>query len=232
MKKGRVIIELQDVKRGFGDDEACEVHVINGISMKIRQGEFVAVMGPSGSGKSTLLNMIGCLLRPDSGKIVLEGEDIDELDDNSLARIRGRKIGFIFQQYNLIHSYTALENVEFALRINGKSREQARKRARELLIMLGLRDRMDHNPPKLSGGEQQRVAIARSLANDPAIVLGDEPTGNLDSKTGKKIMEILKSLNKEKGYTIVMVTHDIRVARYAGRMIKMLDGRIISDTEQ
>ena len=189
-------------------------------------------MGPSGSGKSTLLNMIGCLLRPDSGKIVLEGEDIDELDDNSLARIRGRKIGFIFQQYNLIHSYTALENVEFALRINGKSREQARKRARELLIMLGLRDRMDHNPPKLSGGEQQRVAIARSLANDPAIVLGDEPTGNLDSKTGKKIMEILKSLNKEKGYTIVMVTHDIRVARYAGRMIKMLDGRIISDTEQ
>jgi putative ABC transport system ATP-binding protein len=209
----------------------CEIRVINGVSLKISQGEFVAIMGPSGSGKSTLLNMIGCLLRPDSGEIVLEGEDIEELDDNELARIRGQKIGFIFQTYNLIHSYTAIENVELSLRINGRSKESARKEAVRLLTMLGLKDRMEHNPPRLSGGEQQRVAIARALANDPQIVLGDEPTGNLDSKTGKKIMEFLSTLNRKQGYTIVMVTHDRKVAEYANRIIRIIDGQIISDTK-
>jgi putative ABC transport system ATP-binding protein len=231
VKDGRTIIELRDVRRYFGEEMGCEIRVINGVSLKISQGEFVAIMGPSGSGKSTLLNMIGCLLRPDSGEIVLEGEDIEELDDNELARIRGQKIGFIFQTYNLIHSYTAIENVELSLRINGRSKESARKEAVRLLTMLGLKDRMEHNPPRLSGGEQQRVAIARALANDPQIVLGDEPTGNLDSKTGKKIMEFLSTLNRKQGYTIVMVTHDRKVAEYANRIIRIIDGQIISDTK-
>ena len=231
VKDGHNIIELRDVSRCFGEEMSCEINVINGVSLKINQGEFVAIMGPSGSGKSTLLNMIGCLLRPDSGKIILEGEDIEDLDDSELATIRGQKIGFIFQQYNLIHSYTALENVEFSLRINGKSRDRARKRAEALLSMLGLKERLEHTPPRLSGGEQQRVAIARALANDPDIILGDEPTGNLDSKTGKRIMDLLTDLNKKQGYTIVMVTHDRRVAEYAGRLIRIIDGKIISDTK-
>ncbi len=221
------IIDTRDVHKVYNPDMDSELHVLKGINLKVKRGEFIAILGPSGSGKTTLLDVVGCLLKPTSGEILIDGVLTNELDDNELAKIRGKKIGFIFQQYNLIASQTALENVELPMRINGKSKKEAEKRASSLLKLVGLGERMYHRPSQLSGGEQQRVAIARSLANYPKIILADEPTGNLDTKTGKKILETLKELNKKKRYTIVVVTHDHRIGKYASKIINLMDGEII-----
>jgi putative ABC transport system ATP-binding protein len=225
--KSDVIVEVRNITKCFGEEGQCRVEVLKGIDLSIKRGEFISIMGPSGSGKTTFLDIIGCLLRPTDGEVFIDGEHVNELKDSQLARIRGRKIGFIFQQYNLIPSYTALENVELGLRINGKSKGQARDRARYLLNLVGLSHRLSHKPTQLSGGEQQRVAIARALANEPSIILGDEPTGNLDSKTGFRILNLLKELNKKKGYTIIVVTHDHRIGDYTDNVIKMMDGKIL-----
>ncbi len=221
------IIDTRDVHKVYNPGMDSEVHVLKGIDLKVKRGEFVAILGPSGSGKTTLLDVVGCLLKPTSGEILIDGVLTNDLDDGELAKIRGKKIGFVFQQYNLIASQTALENVELPMRINGKSKNEAEKRASSLLKLVGLGERMYHRPSQLSGGEQQRVAIARSLSNYPKIILADEPTGNLDTKTGKKILETLKELNKKKGYTIVVVTHDHRIEKYTKRIINLMDGNII-----
>lgn len=221
------IIDTRDVHKVYNPGLDSELHVLKGINLKVKREEFIAILGPSGSGKTTLLDIIGCLLKPTSGDILIDGVLTNDLDDGELAKIRGKKIGFVFQQYNLIASQTALENVELPMRINGKSKKEAEKRASSLLKLVGLGERMYHRPSQLSGGEQQRVAIARSLANYPKIILADEPTGNLDTKTGKKVLETLKELNKKKGYTIVVVTHDHRIEKYAGKIINLMDGSII-----
>jgi putative ABC transport system ATP-binding protein len=220
------LVEARKIEKCFGGDGHCEVRVLKGIDIKIAKGEFVAIMGPSGSGKTTLLDVLGGLLKPTSGEVIIEGVKLSDLTDNEIARIRGKKIGFIFQQYNLIPSLTASENIELSLRINGRNKEDSKKRATELLKMVGLSERVSHKPSQLSGGEQQRVAICRALANNPSIILGDEPTGNLDAKTGFMILNLLKRLNKEQGYTIIVVTHDHRIGKYTERIIKMIDGRI------
>jgi putative ABC transport system ATP-binding protein len=220
------IIETRKIVKCFGGDDLCKIEVLKGIDLEIHKGDFIAVMGPSGSGKTTLLDIIGALLKPTSGEVLIDGLSLSGLSDNDLARIRGKKVGFIFQQYNLIPSLTAQENVELSLRINGKTKTEAEDRAVKLLKMVGLGERLTHKPPQLSGGEQQRVAICRALANNPQIILGDEPTGNLDSKTGFMILELLKSLNKKEGYTIIVVTHDHRIAKYVNRIVHLLDGRI------
>jgi putative ABC transport system ATP-binding protein len=220
------IIEAEKIVKCYGGDDSCRVEVLKGIDLDVRRGDFLAIMGPSGSGKTTLLDILGALLKPTSGRVAIDGMSLSGLSDSKLARIRGKKIGFIFQQYNLIPSLTAQENVELGLRINGKTRSEAGKRAVELLKMVGLRDRLHHKPSQLSGGEQQRVAICRALANNPQIILGDEPTGNLDSKTGFMILELLKRLNEKEGYTIVVVTHDHRIGKYTDRIVHMMDGMI------
>jgi putative ABC transport system ATP-binding protein len=225
----RIVMETRNVKKGYNLGMDSEIYALKGVSLKIREGEFVSIMGPSGSGKTTLLDVIGCLLKPTSGEVFVDETEVEELSDNELAKIRGRKIGFIFQQYNLIASITAMENVELSLRINGASKAEARDRAKKLLEMVGLGNRTKNKPSQLSGGEQQRVAVARALANDPKIILGDEPTGNLDTKTGNKILELLRYLNKKKGYTIVVVTHDDRVMEYTDRLIKLKDGEVVKD---
>jgi putative ABC transport system ATP-binding protein len=219
------IIEASNITKCYGA-EACKIEVLKDVGIEIRQGEFVAIMGPSGSGKTTLLDIIGGLLKPTSGKVIIDGENLSGLSDSKLARIRGKKIGFIFQQYNLIPSFTAAENVELSLRINGKQKTYARDRALQLLNMVGMSHRIENKPSQLSGGEQQRVAICRALANNPKIILGDEPTGNLDSKNGFMVLGLLKQLNKKEGYTIVVVTHDHRIGKYADRIVHMMDGRI------
>ncbi|RZN43454.1 MAG: ABC transporter ATP-binding protein [Methanophagales archaeon ANME-1-THS] len=203
----------------------AEVYALHDVNLEIQDGEFVAIVGPSGSGKSTLLNMIGCLDKPTSGSVFIDGIDTALLTDNELAEIRRQKIGFIFQQFNLIHTLNALENVALPLFFAGVGREARLKRARELLLNVGLEDRMYHKPSELSGGEQQRVAIARALANNPEIIIGDEPTGNVDSATGHAIMAILEGLNKE-GRTIIVVTHDPEIAAHAGQTKRMRDGRV------
>ena len=201
------------------------VPVLHDINLSVHEGEFAAIMGPSGSGKSTLMNLIGCLDRPTSGKINIGGKDISNLSDIELAHIRGKKIGFVFQTFNLISRLTALKNVEMPMVYQDMSRRQRHEKAAELLDMLGLKDRANHKPAELSGGQRQRVAIARALANEPEILLADEPTGNLDSKTGKEIMGIFNKLHRE-GKTILMVTHDMGLAQYCDRIIKLKDGRI------
>jgi putative ABC transport system ATP-binding protein len=220
------IIEARKVVKCYGGDHLCKVEVLKKIDLEVKRGEFLAIMGPSGSGKTTLLDVMGALLRPTSGEILIDGEKLSGLSENKLARIRGKKIGFIFQQYNLIASLTAQENVELGLRINGKNRHESAERSVSLLTMVGLKERIHHKPAQLSGGEQQRVAICRALANNPVIIMGDEPTGNLDTKTGFMILETLKRLNKEEGYTIIVVTHDHRISKYVDRIINMIDGRI------
>ncbi len=221
------VVELKDVHKYYGKDTPSEVHVLKGVNLRIRKGEFISIMGPSGSGKTTLLDIMGCLLKPTTGHVFIDGIETNRLSDRELARIRGKKIGFVFQQYNLIPSLTALENVEIALRINGWSKQEAKRRSRELLETVGLKRRINHKPSQLSGGEQQRVAIARALANNPKIILADEPTGNLDTKTGFMILKLLKDLNKNNEYTIVIVTHDLRVGKIADKTIKIMDGRIV-----
>ena len=218
------IVELKEVYRTYKMGKV-EVPAIRGIDLKIKKGEFIAIMGPSGSGKSTLMHMVGCLDIPDDGEIYLEDDNIAKLHESDLAQIRGKKIGFIFQQFNLINSLNALENVALSMSFQGVKEKERTSRAKELLDIVGLKDRISHLPTELSGGEQQRVAIARSLANNPDIILADEPTGNLDSVTGKKVMEFFTKLNKD-GKTIILITHDKDVAKYAKRIVKLRDGRI------
>jgi putative ABC transport system ATP-binding protein len=202
-----------------------EVAALRGVSIDIFPGELVAIMGPSGSGKSTLMNILGCLDAPTGGEYILDGENVAHLDEDALALIRNRKIGFVFQSFHLMPRSSALENVTLPLRYAGV-RQESRKRATEALELVGLGDRLNHRPSEMSGGQQQRVAIARALINNPAILLADEPTGNLDSKSGKEIMELILSLNRERGTTIIIVTHDPRIGEQTHRIIRVQDGLI------
>lgn len=220
------IIELKQVWKTYPMGLA-KVHALRGINLQVRPKEFLAVQGPSGSGKSTAMNLIGCLDIPTDGSIYLDGKDISELAESDLAQIRGRKIGFIFQRFNLIDTLTALENVTLPMTFQDIPENERRRRATELLTKFGLGERLDHKPNELSGGQQQRVAIARALAIDPPVILADEPTGNLDSKTGKEVMQYLRELN-DQGKTIVMVTHDDNLAHYADRIEFLKDGQIVN----
>lgn len=219
------VVDARDLTKVFtmGD---VKVHALRGLSMKIAPGEVIAIMGPSGSGKSTLMNMLGCLDRPTDGEYYLDGEAVAEMDDDQLAGIRNRKVGFVFQQFNLLSRATALANVELPLRysLDGKNRRQ---RAQEALTAVGLEDRMYHRPNELSGGQQQRVAIARALVNNPAIVMADEPTGNLDTKSGDEIMDLLLNINKEQDTTLIIVTHDPEIAERAERRVVIRDGVVV-----
>lgn len=201
------------------------VEALRGVNLQVEAGEFISILGPSGSGKSTMLNLIGALDKPTSGKLLIDGVDISTLNDNQLAELR-LKIGFVFQFFNLIPRLTARDNVELAMSIANMSKQNRRERATELLETVGLKERMNHKPAELSGGQQQRVAIARALANNPAFLLLDEPTGNVDSKTAREIMEIVHKLNVEKGVSIIMVTHDEKLAHEAKRTVRMIDGDI------
>ena len=218
------IIQLENVHKNYVMGEAT-IHAVEDASICIEEGEFVAVIGPSGSGKSTLMHLLGALDLASSGSIFLDGHDIEKLSDSELAVIRGRKIGFVFQSFNLIPTLTALENVMLPMMFQNVPLKDRKERAGNLLKEVGLGHRLSHLPNQLSGGERQRVAIARALANDPEIILADEPTGNLDTKTGREIVSLLDSLNK-KGKTIIMVTHEPEIAAYAKRTIRIKDGRI------
>ena len=218
------IIELSNVAKHYLMGDSI-VKALDGITADIRQGEFVVIVGPSGSGKSTMMHMIGALDLPTSGKIFLDNQNIESFSESELAQIRGKKIGFVFQTFNLINTLTALENVTIPLIFQGIDKVERTKRAEDILEMVNLSHRKDHLPSELSGGERQRVAIARALANDPDVILADEPTGNLDSKTGKAIMKIFQDLNK-KGKTIIFVTHDLDLTKYATKVIKIRDGKI------
>lgn len=218
------IIKLEDVSKIYHIN-SVQVPALNNINLEIQQGEFLAITGPSGSGKSTMMDLVGCLDKPTKGAIYLESKDISHLSESNLAEIRGKKIGFVFQQFNLIPTLTALENVILPMEFQDASTNNTKERAKKLLELVGLKDRINHKPTELSGGEQQRVAIARSLSNDPEVILADEPTGNLDSKTGKYIMNFLCELHK-KGKTIIMVTHDLELVKFAKRVIKLKDGKI------
>jgi putative ABC transport system ATP-binding protein len=222
------VVELRQVSKIYKMDEV-EVKALDCVDMKVEKGEFVAIIGPSGSGKSTLLHMIGLLDRPTNGKVFLDGIDVSKLSDNELARLRGNKIGFVFQFFNLYPILTALENIELPMIISEKDKTERRKRALELLRIVGLEKRAEHLPSQLSGGERQCVAIARALANNPSLILADEPTGNLDSKSGKEIIELLDKLQEEEGKTIIMVTHNLNIGKYAERLIYLKDGKIIKE---
>ncbi|MGQ9641648.1 MAG: ABC transporter ATP-binding protein [Candidatus Bathycorpusculaceae bacterium] len=204
------------------------VEALRGVNLKVEDGEFLSILGPSGSGKSTLLNLLGALDKPTDGKVFIEDVDISTLNDNQLADLR-RKIGFVFQFFNLIPRLTARQNVELSMAIAGLSRDEREKRAEELLEIVGLKERMNHKPAELSGGEQQRVAIARALANNPRFLLMDEPTGNIDSKNAREIIQLVKRLNEAKDVTVIMVTHDQRLAAEAQRTVHMLDGVIVKE---
>ncbi len=218
------IIELQDVWKTYFLGE-IKLDVLRGISLEVLKQDFAIILGPSGSGKSTLLNMVSCLDIPTKGSIFLEEKDVSKLSEDDLAMVRGKKIGFVFQQFNLLTHLTALENVIIPTVFQGTSKEKREKKAKELLSSVGLEKRMHHRPAELSGGEKQRVAIARSLTNEPEIIVADEPTGNVDSKTGNVIMGILKKLNEE-GKTVIVVTHDTELQKFANKIIRIKDGQI------
>ncbi len=219
------IIEVRDVWKIYGEGDA-QVFALRGVTLSIEKGDFIAIMGPSGSGKSTLMHILGLLDTPTKGKVIIKGKDVSTLSEDERALIRRKTVGFVFQQYNLSPSLNALENVELPMLFAGVPKEQRRKRAKELLEMVGLGHRLYHYPNQLSGGQQQRVAIARALANDPEVILADEPTGNLDTKTGERIIELFKDLHR-KGKTIVIVTHDPDVASAAEKIVHIRDGKIL-----
>ncbi len=224
-KEDGVLIELRNVWKTY-EMGKIRVHALRGLNLKVKKDEFISIMGPSGSGKSTAMNMVGALDIPTKGHIFLGGHDISQLHESDLAQIRGRKIGFIFQSFNLIKSLTALENVTLSMMFQGKPEEERIKRATHLLSMVGLGERLNHKPSELSGGEQQRVAMARALSNNPEIVLADEPTGNLDSKSGEIVMKTLTELHEKEGRTIILVTHDPDVAHKAEKIYLLKDGCI------
>jgi putative ABC transport system ATP-binding protein len=219
------ILEVKDIKKNYYLGK-IQVPALRGVSFSVKKGEFLAIFGPSGSGKSTLLHLMGGLDHPDQGEILIDGANLQKLHDNELAELRLKKIGFVFQFFNLLPRLTALRNVELPLTVAGLSEKETLEKAREMLKLMGLEARVDHKPSELSGGEQQRVAMARALINDPKIVLADEPTGNLDTKTGWELVELMQKLNKEKGQTFVMITYDPHIAETADRMIHLRDGLI------
>jgi len=224
------LIELKDVWKTYRMGQV-DVHALKGASLKIQKGEFLAITGASGSGKSTMMHLVGCLDTPSQGEIFLEGENISSMTRSELSEVRGKKIGFIFQQFNLIPTLSAIENVTLPLEFQDNLNKTTKSRAEGLLDMVGLKERLDHRPNELSGGQAQRVAIARSLANNPEIILADEPTGNLDSKTGQYIMDFLCNLHKKEGKTIIIVTHDLDLVKYAKRIVILKDGKIENDTK-
>ncbi len=225
----KLIIDMKDIVKRYYIGKPNELEVLHGISLKVYEGEFVAIVGPSGSGKSTLMNVIGALDLPTSGQYYLDGLDMFDAREDDLSAIRNRKIGFVFQTYNLIARTTALKNVELPMLYAGMGRRERNERAKELLRLVEMDDRMSHKPDELSGGQKQRVAIARAMANDPAIILADEPTGALDSGTGRLIMDIFHRLNKEQGKTIVLITHSPELAEETQRIMTLHDGLIISE---
>ena len=224
------LIQITNIKRDFvlGNEV---VYVLKGIDLEINKGEYVALMGPSGSGKSTLMNLLGCLDTPTSGSYILNGKDVSKMHDDELAEIRNKEIGFVFQTFNLLPRTTALDNVALPMVYAGHSKSERKIRAEEVLNQVGLADRMDHQPNQLSGGQRQRVAVARALVNNPSIILADEPTGNLDSKTSEEIMKLFGDIHKL-GNTVIIVTHEEEVAAYAHRIIRLRDGLIESDTKK
>ncbi|QEK13118.1 ABC transporter ATP-binding protein [Crassaminicella thermophila] len=221
------MIKIENLKKIYKNG-SVSVEALKGVNMEVNQGEFVSIMGPSGSGKSTLMNILGCLDKPSQGRYELDGEKIEELNDSQLAGIRNKKIGFVFQSFNLLPRITALKNVELPMMYAGVPSKERRKRAIEALERVGLGDRLEHKSSELSGGQRQRVAIARALVNQPAVILADEPTGNLDTKSGDEIMAIFQRLNEE-GVTIVMVTHEPEIAQHTKRVVTFRDGEIIED---
>src|SRR5512140_3336549 len=223
------MIQIDELTKVFKMGE-IEIRALDGVSFSIDKGEMVSIMGPSGSGKSTLMSIVGCLDVPTAGSYVLDGSPVEKMNDTQLADVRNRKIGFVFQQFNLLARTSALENVELPLTYTGLSARAGREKALKALELVGLKDRIKHHPAELSGGQQQRVAIARALANDPAILIADEPTGALDSHTGAEIMDLFQTLHRDMGQTVIMVTHDSFIARHTNRIIHLADGLIRSDT--
>ncbi|MBS1394004.1 MAG: ABC transporter ATP-binding protein [Christensenellales bacterium] len=228
-KERRLIIDLKGIKKRFFEGTENEIEVLKGIDLQVYEGEFVSIVGASGSGKSTLMNIIGALDRASEGSYLLDGVDINQADDNELSHIRNKKIGFVFQTYNLIPRISALKNVERPMLYAKVPGAERTERAKELLKLVGMEDRMKHNPDELSGGQKQRVAIARAMANHPAILLADEPTGALDSRTGRLIMDIFHQLNREQGMTIVLITHSDSLAEETRRIFTLMDGEIIGE---
>jgi putative ABC transport system ATP-binding protein len=223
------VIEARNITKTYEMGEV-QVHALRDVSLEIRSGELLAIMGPSGSGKSTLMNILGCLDQPTSGDYFLEQVDVSQLDDNLLAQIRGKRIGFVFQSFNLLPRTSAISNVELPLIYNGIGRRERRGQATAALEAVGLGDRLHHKPNELSGGQQQRVAIARALVSQPAIIMADEPTGNLDTQSSEEIMAIFQRLNREQGITVIFVTHETDIAEYTHRVIRLVDGRVVDDS--
>lgn len=229
MEERKTIIDLKGIVKRFYIGQPNELEILHGIDLQVREGEFVSIVGSSGSGKTTMMNIIGILDRPTQGAYFLDGVDVANAKDRELSRIRNQKIGFVFQTYNLISRTSALKNVELPMLYAGIGKKERTERAKELLSIVGMGDRMSHNPDELSGGQKQRVAIARAMANDPSIILADEPTGALDSRTGRKIMDIFHRLNEEQGKTIVLITHSQELAEETQRIVTLKDGEIIGE---